>query len=128
VEIVANAGGGLAEDQPAALTEIITRWLATEEPRHPPFPLLTGEGASINDADEPAMDRDVPATGETPATSFEQSPGGAADDAEPSSDVRVLLEPEDDEPPAGPSRKARPTVGPAEGGIDAPGSDVVYDG
>ena len=125
VEIVANAGGGLAEDQPAALTELITRWLATEEPRHPPFPLM-----SADDEDIVAGAADTPggsAPDETAPAASEQVLGGAAEKAEPSPDVRMVLEPEDDDPPARASRGAGPATGATESGIDAPGIDLAYD-
>jgi pimeloyl-ACP methyl ester carboxylesterase len=96
LEIVANTGGALAEDQPAAFTEIVTRWLSVREPRHPPFSLMTLEedGAPIaSEGSESVTRRREPST--VPAASDPAT--AAADTAEAASDVRVILEPEDDE-------------------------------
>jgi pimeloyl-ACP methyl ester carboxylesterase len=106
LEIVASTGGGLAEDQPAAFTEILTRWLATPEERHPPFPLVTDGVSAIEGATDQAdgESNENPAATATEAAS--DTAGGAQNGPaidEPPSDVRVMLEPDDDTPtdPAG---------------------------
>jgi pimeloyl-ACP methyl ester carboxylesterase len=113
LEIMPNAAGGVAEDQAAALTAIVTRWLATPEQRRPPFSLLAPEEERVPAASE------VAPTGKKRAGGRRATPPAAepAREAEPAvademeGDVSLMLDPADDEPapPAGTS--AHPTTG-----------------
>jgi pimeloyl-ACP methyl ester carboxylesterase len=102
LEIIGNAGAGLAEDQPAALTEIITGWLATPEQRNPPFTILEPE--------EPA-DPPVAAGG---ASNTEPAPNATAVEFDLAPDTSEMVQPEDEDE-GEPTVRATP---PASGQVD----------
>ncbi|HEV2236666.1 MAG TPA: hypothetical protein VGR57_08410, partial [Ktedonobacterales bacterium] len=105
LEILPNTTGGVAEDQAAALAEILTQWLATPAQRRPPFSLLAPEEESA------PVSSGVGAGGKTRAGSRRVAQPAAepahdmasAEAAGAETDVRLTLDPADDEPapPAG---------------------------
>jgi pimeloyl-ACP methyl ester carboxylesterase len=119
-EIVTNTGGGVAEDQPAAVAEIITRWLAAPEPRRPPFPLMTpAETDSSSDA-APDTGDGAPSPVAPDAAPPDEAANGIAAGVETSSDVRMVLEPEDDDPPRANAGPEHPTAMQTEEPTDTP--------
>jgi pimeloyl-ACP methyl ester carboxylesterase len=103
LEVIRNTGGGLAEDQPATLTDIITRWLATPEPRHPPFTLM-----------EPDEWAEPPASAAGEGDSAEPEQDDPADEVASPLDASVMVEAEGE----GPQRQPASAPPPAEGRVD----------